>query len=139
MPISSLTVTLTDQRIVDGWVAAAIRNGTTPEALAREFLDHQGRTYADLNRIGLLTNGAFIRRFTPEEYTAILVAAEESSDLAELIDQLISEPIVVLDDPRLEPGMQQLVAAGLLAPERVAELLAYERPEAHQPQPPSSP
>lgn len=132
MALSSLTVTLTDPRIVDGWVAAAIRNNTTPEQLAREFLEHQGRTYADLNRIGLLTSGAFIQRFTPQEYGAILAAAEQSPDVAALVDQLISSPLVALDDPRLEPGLRQLVAAGLLEPERVPELLAYDRPEAIQ-------
>lgn len=99
MALSSLTVTLTDPRIVDGWVAAAIRNNTTPEQLAREFLEHQGRTYADLNRIGLLASGAFIQRFTPQEYGAILAAAEQSPDVAALVDQLISSPLVALDDP----------------------------------------
>jgi hypothetical protein len=130
MAINSITVQITDQRIVDGWVAAAIKNNTTPEALAREFLEHQGRTYADLNRIGLLTSGAFIQRFTAQEYGAILAAADQSPDVAALIEQLVSSPLVALDDPRLEPGLQQLVAAGLLAPQRVPELLAYERPEA---------
>jgi hypothetical protein len=130
MAINSITVQITDQRIVDGWVAAAIKNDTTPEQLALEFLEHQGRTYADLNRIGLLTSGAFIQRFTAQEYGAILAAADQSPDVAALVDQLISSPLVALDDPRLEPGLQQLVAAGLLAPERAPELLAYERPEA---------
>jgi hypothetical protein len=130
MAINSITVQITDQRIVDGWVAAAIKNNTTPEVLAREFLEHQGRTYADLNRIGLLTSGAFIQRFTAQEYGAILSAADQSPNVAALIEQLVSSPLVALDDPRLEPGLQQLVAVGLLAPQRVPQLLAYERPEA---------
>jgi hypothetical protein len=130
MAINSITVQITDQRIVDGWVAAANRNGTTPEELALEFLKRQGRAYADLLSIGLIPTGAFITRFTPSEYTAILTAAEGSPDLAKLVKQLVAEPRVAFDDPRLEPGLQQLVAADLLAPERVPELLAYERPEA---------
>lgn len=132
MALSSLTITLTEPRLIDGWVAAANRNGTTPEDLALEFLKRQGRAYADLLSIGIVPTGAFITRFTPSEYTAILTAAEESSDLAELVKQLVAEPRVAFDDPRLQPGLQQLVAAGLLAPERAPELLAYERPDAIQ-------
>ena len=129
MAINSITVQITDQRIVDGWVSAAIKNNTTPEDLAREFLEHQGRTYADLNRIGLLTSGAFIKRFTAQEYGAILAAADQSPEVAALVDELTRSPLIALDDPRLEPGLLALVAADLLEPERVPELLAYDRPE----------
>jgi hypothetical protein len=129
MTLSSLTITLSDARLIDGWVEAANRNGTTPELLALEFLKHQGRNYADLNRIGLITSSAFIRRFTAAEYGAILAAAEQSAQVAALIDELTSSPQVALDDPRLEPGLQQLAAAGLISAERIPDLLAYSRPE----------
>jgi hypothetical protein len=129
MTLSSLTITLSDTRLIDGWVEAANRNGTTPELLALEFLKHQGRIYADLNRIGLITSSAFIRRFTAQEYGAILAAAEQSPQVAALVDELTSSPTVALDDPRLEPGLQVLAAAELIAAERIPELLAYSRPE----------
>jgi hypothetical protein len=128
MTLSTLTITLSDTRLIDGWVEAANRNGTTPEHLALEFLKHQGRIYADLNRIGLITSSAFIRRFTPPEYGAILAAAEQSPQVAALVDELINSPTVALDDPRLEPGLQALAAAGLIAAERIPALLAYNRP-----------
>jgi hypothetical protein len=129
MPLSSLTITLTDTRLIDGWVAAANVNGATPEALALEFLENQGRIYADLNHIGVITGSAFIRRFTAAEYSAIHAAAEQSPEVAALIDQLIMLPTVALNDLRLEPGLQQLVTAGLIQASRVPELLAYQRPE----------
>ena len=129
MPLSTLTITLTDTRLIDGWVEAANRNNTTPELLALEFLKHQGRAYADLNRIGLLTSSAFIRRLTAQEYVTILAAAEQSADVNALVDELISSPTVALDDPRLEPGLQTLAAAGLIATERIPVILAYPRPE----------
>jgi hypothetical protein len=129
MTLSSLTITLSDVRLIDGWVEAANRNNTTPELLALEFLKHQGRIYADLNRIGLITSSAYIRRFTAAEYGAILAAAEQSAQVAALIDELTSSPHVALDDPRLEPGLQQLAAAGLISAERIPDLLAYSRPE----------
>jgi hypothetical protein len=63
---------------VDGFIEAANRNSTTPEALALEFLEQQGKSYADLFRIGVITSAAFIARFTPEEYAAILAAADHA-------------------------------------------------------------
>ena len=129
MTLSTLTITLTETRLIDGWVEAANRNNTTPETLALEFLRQQGRTYADLNRIGLLTSSAFIRRFTAQEYGTILATAEQSSAVNALIEELINSPIVALDDPRLEPGLQTLAAAGLIAAERIPVILAYPRPE----------
>lgn len=129
MPLSNLTITLTDTRLIDGWVAAANANGYTPEALALEFLQQQGRSYADLNRIGLITSSAFIRRFTAQEYGAILAAAEQSADVNDLVDELTSSPLVALDDPRLMPGLEALAAAGLIAADRIPEILFYARPE----------
>jgi hypothetical protein len=129
MTLSTLTITITDTRLIDGWVEAANRNRTTPELLALEFLEHQGRIYADLNRIGLITSSAFIRRFSAAEYGAVLAAAEQSAEVSALVDELTNSPIVALDDPRLEPGLQQLAAAGLIAAERIPDLLAYPRPK----------
>ena len=138
--MNTLTVTLTDTRLIDGWVAAANSNGYAPEELALEFLQQQGKSYADLNKIGIITSAAFISRFTPAEYGAILAAAEPDPDAAEdaaaissqvqqLLNELFNEPTVTLDDPRLMPGLQLLVSAGLLDAERPAEILSYDRPE----------
>lgn len=129
MPLPSLTITITDPRIIDGWVEAANRNGTTPEAIAAEFLTTQGNSYADLFKVGVITSAAFIRRFTATEYATILASAEQSPEVAALVDELTASPNVALHDPRLGPGLQQLAAAGLIASERIPELLSYTRPE----------
>jgi hypothetical protein len=126
----TITVTLSHARFVDGFVEAANRNGMTPEALALEFLEQQGKSYADLFGIGVITSAAFIARFTPEEYAAILADAETDATVAGLMATLLAEPIVNFDDPRLEPGLQQLVTAELLSAERVPELMSYDRPAA---------
>lgn len=125
----SITITLSTPRLVDGFIEAANRNGTTPEALALEFLEQQGKSYADLFRVGVMTSAAFIARFTPEEYAAILAAAEVDPTVHGLLDTLLSEPIVNFADPRLAPGVQQLADAGLIEAGRVPALLAYERPQ----------
>jgi hypothetical protein len=129
MPLPSLTITITDPRIIDGWVEAANRNGTTPEAIAAEFLAQQGTSYAELFHIGVITSAAFIRQFTATEYAAILAATEQSPGVAALVDGLTASPNVAMNDPRLGPGLQLLAGAGLIAEERIPELLAYTRPE----------
>ena len=126
----TLTITLDHPRFVDGFIEAANRNGTTAEALALELLEAQGKSYADLFRVGVITSAAFIARFTPAEYAGILAAAETDATVAGLLATLLAEPVVNFDDPRLEPGLQQLVEAELLEADRVAELLSYERPQA---------
>ena len=127
--LSSLTITLTDTRLIDGWVAAANANGLSLEALVLEFLNNQGRSYADLNKVGVITGAAFVARFTPAEYGAILAAAEQSAEVAGLLEQLYASPNVAMDDPRLAPGLALLVSEGLLDAARPAEILAYVRPE----------
>jgi hypothetical protein len=127
--LSSLTITLTDTRLIDGWVAAANANGLSPEAIVQEFLTTQGRSYADLYRVGIITGAAFVARFTPAEYGAILTAAATNPEVQGLLDQLFDSPNVALDDPRLEPGLALLVSEGLLDAARPAEILAYVRPE----------
>ena len=125
----SLTITLTHPRFIDGFVEAANRNGTTAEALALELLEQQGKSYADLFKVGVITSAAFIARFTPEEYAGILAAAETDATVAGLLATLLAEPLVNFDDPRLAPGLDVLVDAELLDADRVAELLSYERPQ----------
>lgn len=124
---NQLTITL-PQRAFDGLVEAGIRNNLSTEELALEILAHNGFGYADLFRIGVLTSAAFVARFTPSEYGAILAAAAVEPSVGQLVSELTSSPYVALDDPRLEPGLNQLVAAGLLAAERVSEILFYPRP-----------
>lgn len=126
--MNSLSVTITNIRAIDGLVQEAYRVGQTPEAYALQQLEAMGLGYAESYRIGVMTSAAFIARFTPTEY-ANIIAASANPDVANLIEQLTSSPNVAMDDPRLEPGLTLLAGAGLIAPERVPGLLAYDRPE----------
>jgi hypothetical protein len=120
------------QRALDGLVEAGNRNGITAEAIATELLTSQGNQYADLFRVGVVTSAAFIDRLTIAEFGAIKAAAAVNEAVAGLIRALTDSPNVSLDDPRLAPGLALLASAGLIAPERVPELLAYERPQPQQ-------
>ena len=123
----NLSVTLSERAML-ALQEAASRNQTTPEALASEAVQSQGISYAAIFGIGVMTSAAFVRRFTVQEYGSILAAAEQNPQVAELVMLLLETPYVALDDARLEPGLQLLAAGGLLAPERVAELLDYGVP-----------
>lgn len=126
--MDTLTITLTNARQIDGFITAANGAGMSPEALALEFISAQGARYANDFKIGIITGAAFIARFTPAEYGAILTAAETNEAVAGLIAELTANPNVALDAPRLAPGLALLVGEGLLDAARPAEILAYERP-----------
>lgn len=121
--MTTITITLSDSRVVGGWIEAANRNESTPEAIATEFLTNQGLSYADLFGIGIITSAAFVARLTAAEYAAITAAAEQSPEIANLISNLIKVPTIQLDDPRVVRGLEVVAAAGLIAAERIPEML----------------
>ncbi|ATW62774.1 hypothetical protein SCBWM1_gp90 [Synechococcus phage S-CBWM1] len=129
MPI---TVTLTSQRQVDGLTEAAKRSFSTPEEFALKLLEKQGKNFADLFKIGVITSAAFIARFTPAEYAGILAAAENDPTVAGLLETLLSEPVVNFDDERLIPGLQVLVDSQLIDASRLPELMSFEHPAPYE-------
>ncbi len=197
LTMDTLSLTLTNTRVIDGLIFAANSVGKTPEAYAEWLLDNDGYRYADMNSYGVVTSAGFFARFTPTEYATILAAsidtvdvpdkiggvpteeqeaayqaavfeylmiedptAEETAtyeaaveayrvastaenqaevDAAEaqnaaanavkaLLDELTAAEKVALDDQRVADGLALLVSMELLAPERPAEITAYERP-----------
>jgi hypothetical protein len=130
--MATLTINLPDSAL-DGLIEAGNRNNTTAEAIAAEALTNQGNSYAELFGLARVTGAAFVLRFTPDEYAAIVNAAPSNPDVAGYITQLAAQAWVPLTDPRLQPALESLAAAGLIAPERVTELVAYDRPVLAQP------
>ncbi len=195
--MDTLSITLTNTRVIDGLIFAANSAGMTPEAYAGLSLSKEGNRFADANGYGVVTSAGFFARFTPAEYAAVLGAsvdtvevperiggvpteeqydayqvavlqysmledptAEETAtyeaaleayklattaenqvevDAAEaqnaaadavkaLLDELTAAEKVALDDQRVTDGLALLVSMELLAPERPAEITAYERP-----------
>lgn len=72
----------------------------------------------------VITRLAYLRRFTQSERVAIREAAQASMALADYLALLELAQEVDLDDPDTAAGVNALVAAGLLTPERGAEVLA---------------
>ena len=122
-----MNITLSEKAL-DGFIEAGNRNGTTAEAIATELLENQGNNYADLFHIGVITSAAFIARFRPAEYAAIMCAAEQSPEVAGYISELVNRPFVPLWDPRLSAAVTALAQAGLINEERLPEIMAYDRP-----------
>ena len=140
--MDTLSLTVTNPRHIDGFIIAANGAGVTPEELLSEFVAQQGARYANDFRVGIITGAAFVARFTPQEYGAILAYAQIPPDpgveddshiqVAELLNMLFNTSDVRLDDPRLVPGLNLLVSLGLLDAARPAQILFYERPQHSQ-------
>ena len=137
--MDTLSLTLTNTRVIDGLIFAANSAGMTPEAFAESVLTSEGQRFADGARIGIITGAAFIARFTPTEYGNILAASVPPVDatpeqeanaaaVAGLIAELTASSDVALDNPQVETGLTLLVSLGLLDAARPAEILSYDRP-----------
>lgn len=126
--MDTLTITLTNPRVIDGLVFGANSSDMTPEAFGELILNREGSGFANNAQIGILTSAAFVGRFSPSEYAAIIAAAETEPQIASLVSEVMGSAFIYLDDPRLDPGLDQLEAAGLIAAGRKAEILEYDRP-----------
>lgn len=131
----NLNITLSKRAFI-ALEEAARRNQLTPEAIASEVVEQSGIQYATIYKIGVITSAAFVLRIYAAEYSAILSAAAQDSEVEKIVHDLLQSAYVVLDNPRLIAGINLLVSKGLLAPERVAELLHFELPQEPPPPPP---
>ena len=125
--MDTLSLTLTNTRVIDGLIFAANSAGMTPEAYAEWLLTKDGHRFADANSYGVVTSAGFFARFTPTEYANIL-AASVDNEIKALIDELTAAERVALDDQRVTDGLALLASRSLLGAERPAEITAYERP-----------
>ena len=132
LTMDTLSLTLTNTRVIDGLIFAANSAGKTPEAYAEWLLGQDGDRFADANDYGVVTSAGFFARFTPAEYADVLAASEAQNATANavktLADELTAAERVALDDQRVTDGLALLVSMELLAASRPAEITAYERP-----------
>ena len=75
--MDSISISITNTRVIDGLIFAANTAGLTPEAYAEWLLTQNGHRYADANSYGVITSAAFFARFTPTEYNDVLTAAAD--------------------------------------------------------------
>ena len=127
LTMDTLSLTLTNTRVIDGLIFAANSAGMTPEGYAEWLLTKDGHRFADANSYGVVTSAGFFARFTPTEYANVL-AASVDNEIKALLDELTAAERVALDDQRVTDGLALLVSRELLGAERPAEITAYERP-----------
>ena len=83
--MDSLSLTLSNTRVIDGLIFAANSAGKTPEAYAEWLLTQDCHRYADANKYGVVTSAAFFARFTPTEYAGVLAASVDTVEVPEPI------------------------------------------------------
>jgi len=81
-------------------------------------------SWALQHKVGILTSGEFVMRFTSAEFAVILGAADVSPDVAGYVNEVKSRDFVYLDSPLTTEGINALVAGGLLTQVRADEILA---------------
>jgi hypothetical protein len=83
----------------------------------------------DRYRTDAIRPQAFIRRFPPAKYAAIVEAAEASPELADYLERLDDAPYVWLGSPETQGGIAALVALGLLTQGEADDVLFIALPE----------
>ena len=122
----SITVTITGNPAEAAVAAAAAATGA---ASAQDYL--QSRVEAlcvemrDQYKVGIISSGDYVLRFTASENAAIVAAAETDAIVAGLLARVRESAEVVLYADEVVQGVGYLVAQGLLTSQRGAEILAY--------------
>jgi hypothetical protein len=91
LTMDTLSLTLTNTRVIDGLIFAANSAGKTPEAYAEWLLGQDGDRFADANNYGVVTSAGFFARFTPAEYADVLAASVDTVEVSEKIGGLATE------------------------------------------------
>ena len=89
--MDTLSLTLTNTRVIDGLIFAANSAGMTPEGYAEWLLTKDGHRFADANSYGVVTSAGFFARFTPTEYANVLAASVDTVVVPEPIGGVPTE------------------------------------------------
>jgi len=111
--MDTLSLTLTNTRVIDGLIFAANSAGMTPEAYAEWLLTKDGHRFADANSYGVVTSAGFFARFTPTEYADVLAASVDTV--------VVPEPIGGVPTPEQQQMYDDAVLAYSLLENPTAE------------------
>lgn len=89
----------------------------------REAWDETARRFVPRSK-RVITRLAFLRKFTAGERVAVRAACAVSPELSDFMALLDMAESVDLDDDDIVSGVSMLAQAGLIAPERVAQVLS---------------
>jgi hypothetical protein len=117
--MDTLSLTLTNTRVIDGLIFAANSAKLSPEAYAEWLLTKDGHRFADANSYGVVTSAGFFARFTPTEYANVLAASVDTV--------VVPEPIGGVPTEEQQQAYDEAVLAySLLENPTAEETAAYE-------------
>jgi hypothetical protein len=143
----SLTTIITDALQLAGVTAMAndYRARTGLPVTDEEYLQSQVEAvclgYASAYRIGIVSSGDFVLRFTSTEFFDINTAALTDPHIAGFLTRIREVGSVTLYSAGVVGAMQYLVERELVTQERAAEILTWVAPQAvfPTPEPPPEP
>jgi hypothetical protein len=97
----------------------------TPEQYAQMVMDGAAESYVRQFKVGTISSGEYVLRFTAAENAAITAAAETDPLIAGLLARVRESAEVVLYAPEVVQGVGYLVAQALLTQARADAILAY--------------
>jgi len=139
--MDTLSLTLTNTRVIDGLIFAANTAGLTPEAYAEWLLTQNGYRYADANSYGVITSAAFFARFTPTAYNDVLTAAADrvvvpdpiggvpTADEQKMYDDAVATYAALENPTQEQTNLYEAMVASYVAastPDNQAEIEAAE-------------
>jgi len=130
-----ITVIINDTLREQGIQAAAnAYNAANPsqwisaEQYMQMVVEGAALSYASQYRVGVISSGAFVLRFTPSEYAGIETASATDPIVAGFLARVQESNEVVLYADEVVQGLAYLVAQSLLTQQRSEEILAYDVP-----------
>jgi len=131
----SITINITDPRHLAGIQAAyAATIPSDPEQeppytdaqhYAQATMEQAAESWRGMFGPDRVLSSEFLLRCTSAEFAGITAAAQSDQIVAGLLARIRSEQYVWLASEEVQQGLGYLVHAGLLTPERAAEVLAY--------------
>jgi len=98
---------------------------TTDAQYIQRVIEGACDSYVAAHEVGWIPSAEFVLRFTPQEIGAIKAAAAVSAPVADYLAQVNAAPKVRVVSTLVRGGVDALIAAGLVAADRRAALLAY--------------
>ena len=97
----------------------------TPEQYMQMIVDGAADSYVDQGKVGVISSGEYVLRFTPEENAALSAAAVTDPIIAGFFAGVRESAEVVLYSDEVTQGVGYLVAQALLTQTRADVILAY--------------
>jgi hypothetical protein len=125
-----ITLTITDARLLAGVDASKAQNAPdqSAEVYMQAWLDQLLDSWAVAYKIGIVSSGDFVLRFTSTEFYDINTAALTDPHIAGFLTRIREIGSVTLYSAGVIGAMQYLVEKALVTQERSAEILTWVAP-----------